>query len=83
MRKEFKAPKSRKGNRGVPLAMRVARELEAHFATTVFQDDDDLVFANPSTGGPLDRSKVYKRGRPRRFIKTFVQTTPRPLLDPS
>ena len=26
-----------------------------------FQDDDDLVFANPTTGGPLDRSKVRKR----------------------
>ena len=61
VRGEFKAPKSRKGNRGVPLAMRVARELEAHFAATSFQDDDDLVFANPETGGPLDRSKVRKR----------------------
>ena len=27
----------------------------------MFQDDDDLVFANPSTGSPLDRSKVRKR----------------------
>jgi integrase len=61
VRGEFKAPKSRKGNRGVPMALRVARELEAHFGSSPFQDDDDLVFANPTTGGPLDRSKVRKR----------------------
>lgn len=61
VRGEFKAPKSRKGNRGVPLAMRVAGKLEAHFAATAFQDDDDLVFANPETGAPLDRSKLRKR----------------------
>ena len=39
----------------------VARELEKHFTSSVFQDDDDLVFANPSTGGPIDRSRVRKR----------------------
>jgi integrase len=61
VRGEFKPPKSRRGNRGVPMAMRVARELEAHFSAALFQDDDDLVFANPTTGGPLDRSKVRKR----------------------
>jgi integrase len=61
VRGEFKAPKSRRGRRGVPMAIRVARELEAYFLSSVFQGDDDLVFANPSTGGPLDRSKVRKR----------------------
>jgi integrase len=61
VRGEFKAPKSRKGKRGVPLADPVARELERHFGTSAFQGDDDLVFANPTTGGPLDRSQVLKR----------------------
>ena len=28
---------------------------------SVFTDDDDLVFAHPTTGKPLDRSTVYKR----------------------
>ena len=28
---------------------------------SLFTDDDDLVFANPTTGKPLDRSTVYKR----------------------
>jgi integrase len=63
VRGEFKPPKSRRGKRGVPLALPVARELERHFAKSVFQDDEDLVFANPSTGGPVDRAKVRKRFR--------------------
>jgi integrase len=61
VRGEFKPPKSKRGKRGVPLAMRVARELERHFKSSAFQGDDDLVFANPHTGGPLDRTKVRKR----------------------
>jgi integrase len=28
---------------------------------SLFTEDDDLVFANPTTGKPLDRSTVYKR----------------------
>jgi integrase len=61
VRGEFKAPKSRRGVRAVPLAVRVARELERHSRASAFADDDDLVFANPATGAPLDRSKVRKR----------------------
>jgi integrase len=61
VRGEFKTPKSLRGRRGVPMAIRVARELEGYFLSSIFQGDDDLVFANPSTGGPLDRSKVRKR----------------------
>ena len=51
VRGEFKAPKSRRGVRSVPMAMRVARELERHSQASLFTDDDDLVFANPATGG--------------------------------
>jgi integrase len=61
VRGEFKAPKSRRGVRAVPLAIRVAGELERHSRKSSFADDDDLVFANPATGVPLDRSKVRKR----------------------
>lgn len=52
--------KSRK-LRSVPMSERAARELERHFQGSRFQDDDDLVFANPDTGKPLDRSRVLKR----------------------
>jgi integrase len=41
VRGEFKTPKSRRGRRGVPMAIRVARELEAYFLTSTFQGDDD------------------------------------------
>jgi integrase len=61
VRGEFKAPKSRRGIRGVPMADVLARDLELLFKATPFNDDDDLVFANPETGRPLDRSKVRKR----------------------
>jgi integrase len=61
VRGEFKAPKSRRGVRGVPMADIVAGHLERLYQATAFNADDDLVFANPGTGRPLDRSKVRKR----------------------
>ena len=61
VRGEFSAPKSRRGVRSVPLADRLAGELERHFQTSAFQADHDLVFAHPRLGGPLDRTKVRKR----------------------
>ena len=45
----------------VPLADRVAGELERHFQASAFQADDDLVFAHPFTGGALDPSKILTR----------------------
>ena len=47
--------------RSVPLADRVAGELERHFQRSAFQADEDLVFCHPETGGPLDRSRLLKR----------------------
>lgn len=61
VRGEMTTPKSRRGTRSVPLADRLAGELERHFRSSVFQGDDDLVFAHPSLGGVLDRSQVRKR----------------------
>ena len=61
VRGEFKAPKSRRGVRGVPMADKLAGDLERLFQASPFNADDDLVFANPASGRPLDRSKVRKR----------------------
>jgi integrase len=47
--------------RSVPLADRLARELASWFTRTPFNSDEDLVFAHPQTGKPVDRSKVTKR----------------------
>jgi integrase len=62
-RGEFSTPKSKRGSRSVPLADELAAELERHYRGSTFGGDDDLVFAHPVTGGPLDRSKVRKRFR--------------------
>ena len=60
-RGEFGTPKSRRSSRAVPLADRVAAELERHFQRSAFQADTDLVFAHPQTGSPYDASRLRKR----------------------
>ena len=60
-RGELGTPKSRRSSRAVPLADRVAAELERHFRRSAFQADADLVFAHPQTGNPYDASRLRKR----------------------
>jgi integrase len=52
---ELDAPKTRYGVRQVPLSPGLTRQLWTRLATA---EDDSPVFAT-STGGPLDRSKLY------------------------
>jgi integrase len=47
--------------RSVPMATRLARELELWSRRSAYRADDELVFAHPRTGMPLDRSKLSKR----------------------
>jgi integrase len=47
--------------RSVPMADRLAGELDRWSKRTAYRADDDLVFAHPQTGHPLDRSKVSRR----------------------
>jgi integrase len=54
-------PKSRRSSRALPLADRVAAELERHFQRSAYQSDDDLVFCRPHTGNPYDASKLRER----------------------
>ena len=63
VRGEFKAPKSRRGVRGVPLADRLVDALQVLAEHSEFIDENDLVFGHPVTGDPLDRSKLRKRFR--------------------
>ena len=58
---EWTTPKSKRSSRAVPLATRLARELETHFQRSLYQGDDDLVFGHPSRGTPLDASSLLKR----------------------
>jgi len=61
VRGEFGTPKSKRSARSVPLASRVAAELELLSQHSRWKGDDDLVFAHPETGKPIDRSKLLKR----------------------
>jgi integrase len=47
--------------RSIPMADRLAGELDRHFQASVWQADDDLVFCHPHTGRPYDASKLRKR----------------------
>jgi integrase len=58
----FDSPKSHRG-RSVPMADRLAAELERHFQRSYWRGDQDLVFAHPATGHVLDASKLRKRFR--------------------
>jgi integrase len=61
VRGEFGTPKSKRSSRSVRLASRVATELELLSQESLYKKDDDLVFAHPATGNPIDRSKLLKR----------------------
>ena len=63
VRDEYQKPKSRRGERAVPMPVRVAQELEALSRATAYTGEDDLVFCHPHTGKPIDRSKLSKRWR--------------------
>jgi integrase len=47
--------------RSVPMADRLAGELERHFQRPAFRSDHDLVFCHPATGAAYDASKLRKR----------------------
>lgn len=61
VRGEFGDPKSERSARAVPMADRVAGELERHFQRSQFQAEHELVFPHPTIGEPLDKSRVRKR----------------------
>lgn len=47
--------------RSVPMSDWLQKELELWRCSTAFDSDDDLVFAHPHLGKPLDRTKVTRR----------------------
>lgn len=54
-------PKSRRSQRAVPMADRVAAAIDLHFQGANYTADDDRVFCHPETGHFLDASKVRRR----------------------
>jgi len=61
VRGEFGTPKSKRSSRSVPLADLVAAELDGLYKVSAYTADEDLVFAHPHTGRPMDRSQLLKR----------------------
>jgi integrase len=61
VRGSWGAPKTRRGSRSVPLADRLAAELEHHFRRSAWVRDDDLVFAHPALGTVLDHADLVRR----------------------
>jgi integrase len=60
-RRQWGTPKSRRSSRSVPLADRVAAELDRHYQRSAYRTDDNLVFCHPHTGNPYDASKLRER----------------------
>ncbi len=60
---EFDTPKSRRGSRSVPMADRLAGELDRLHTAKGEPGEDALVFADPITGGPLDKAANLRRYR--------------------
>lgn len=74
VRGHMDSPKSRSGERSVPLATRVASELQELRRRSSFLADSDLVFASPFSGEPLDHASLL-----RRFKKALKAAGVRPL----
>jgi integrase len=60
-KKRRRKTKSRSSRRSVPMADRVAGELDGLFKASAYHGDDDLVFGHPHSGRPLDRTSVTVR----------------------
>ncbi len=63
VRGQFGTPKSKRSTRSVPMADELAGELDRLYQQCAHQGDGDLVFAHPTTGGPLPKANVTRRMR--------------------
>lgn len=63
VRGHWHTPKSRSGERSVPLGTRVAAELKQHRQRSRFNGDADLVFPHPLTGQVQDHASLLRRFR--------------------
>ncbi len=60
VRGTFGTPKSARGSRSIPLADRLGGELDLLHRSTDYGDEDDLVFAHPHTGRPMNGHALLK-----------------------
>jgi integrase len=60
---DFDTPKSRRSLRSVPMTQRLAAELDGLARDSQWNQENDLVFAEPETGDPLRRGALMRRYR--------------------
>lgn len=60
---EFGTPKSKRSTRSVPMADQIGRELDRLHQAAGDPADGQLVFADPYTGGPLNKAAILRRYR--------------------
>jgi hypothetical protein len=58
VRSEFTSPKSRSSRRTIELDPRALAALQDQWAASAYRGDDELVFAHPTKGSPLDPTKL-------------------------
>jgi integrase len=80
VRNQAETPKSEAGERTIELDRLLADELFQHRARTFFRGDDERVFCNPKTGGPLDH-KRYAATLKAALAKAEVAGPMRPFHD--
>jgi len=73
-RGHWSTPKSRSGERSVPMATRVSAELRQLRERSPFDGEDDLVFAHSGTGDVLNHAPLV-----RRFKRALKQAGARPI----
>jgi integrase len=79
---ERDSPKSHEG-RSVPLADRVAAELERHFQRTPYRADTDLVFCQPESGNRLIPRSWASGSRMRSSVPAFERSPSTSCATPS
>jgi integrase len=57
---KFTTPKSRCSRRTIELGPRTLALLQQHWQASAYQGDDELVFGHPTSGKPLDASRISR-----------------------
>ena len=77
----FTTPKSRAGKRRIELGPRTKQLLADHWQQSAYRGDDDLVFAHPSKGSPLDPARLSREHMKPALRKAGVTKPFRPFHD--
>jgi len=77
----FTTPKSRAGKRRIELGPRTKQLLAHHWQHSAYNSDDDLVFAHPTKGTPLDPARLAREHLKPALTKAAITKPFRPFHD--